>query len=149
MFKVRETLAVLERIGEVATLAGLNGGIDEERMHFAMNFTLDGGRSQSVYVRNTAKGAQHQVITVFSPCLVVKKGFFSGLSKEQATDLLRRNENVLFARYGIWENEKETMVVASVDHLLETLDPDEFKNTALHVAMAADLYERQHGGDTF
>jgi hypothetical protein len=147
--RVREVLEVLERVNEVSTLAGINGSIDEQRMHYAMGFNLDAGRSQMVYVRNTAKGGSHQVITLFSPCMVMKKGFFSGISKDQAVDLLRRNENVMFARYGIWETETETMVVASVDHLLETLDPDEFKTSALHVAMAADLYEREHGKDRF
>jgi len=146
---VRETLEVLERVNEVATLAGISGTIDEERLHYVMQFALDGGRSQAVYVRNTTKGSNRRIITVFSPCLAVKKGLFSGFSKEQALDLLRKNEQVMFARFGIWENPKETMVVASVDHLLETLDPDEYKASAYHVALAADLYEREHGGDKF
>ena len=41
------------------------------------------------------------------------------------------------------------MVVASIDHLLDTLDPDEFKASAFHVAFAADSYEKQHGKDQF
>ncbi len=147
--RVREALETLERVGEVATLAGIKGGIDEERMHFVMSFGLEGGRSQQVYVRTTAKSAEHKVVTLFSPCLVVKKGLFTSLSKEKAVDLLKRNENMLFARFGIWDSEKETMVVASVDHLLGTLDPEEFRNSALCVAMAADLYEREHGKDSF
>jgi hypothetical protein len=143
---VRETLEVLERVNEVATLAGIVGKIDEGRLLYGMRFDLDAGRSQVVYVRNSSRDADHKVITMFSPCLVVKKGFFNGFSKERALDLLRKNEMVLFARYGIWERESETMVVASVDHLLETLDPPEYRASAYHVAMAADLYERENGG---
>lgn len=143
---VRENLEVLQRVSEVATLAGVNGRIDEDRMCFAMGFELDGGRKQMVYVRNTSKDAERRIVTVFSPCLVVKKGLFSGFSRERALDLLRRNENLLFARYGIWENEKEMLVVASVDHLLDTLDPQEYRSSVYVVAMAADLYEREHGG---
>lgn len=39
------------------------------------------------------------------------------------------------------------MVVASIDHLLDTLDPDEFKASTLCVAAAADDYERRYGQD--
>ena len=41
------------------------------------------------------------------------------------------------------------MVVASNDHLLATLDPDELKASAFHVAFAADSYEKKHGRDNF
>jgi ABC-type polar amino acid transport system ATPase subunit len=146
---IRESLNVLKQVSEVSTLAGINGQVDERRMVFAMGFELDAGRSQVVYVRDSTQREDRKVITVFSPCLVVKKGLFSGFSKEQAMDLLRKNEGMNFARYGIWENKAETMVVASADHLLESLDPQEYKATAYHVAMAADLYERQHGADNF
>jgi hypothetical protein len=145
---VRQSLENLERVSEVATLAGIKGKINEDKMHFGMGFELDQGRSQVVYVRDSSK-EDRKIVTIFSPCLVVKKGLFSGLSKERALDLLRMNENVLFARYGIWEGKSEIMVVASIDHLLDTLDPDEFKASAFHVAMAADTYERKYGKDNF
>lgn len=147
---VRQSLETLERVSEVAILAGIKGRVDEEKMRFDMMFGLDQGRTQAVYVRPTARddGAR-TIITIFSPCLVVKKGFFGGLSKERAIDLLRQNENIMFARYGIWEAKSEIMIVASIDHLLETLDPEEFKESAFHVAMAADMYERKHGKDDF
>jgi hypothetical protein len=145
---IRESLEVLKRVSEVATLAGINGEIDEQRMHFAMAFGLGGSRGQAVYVRDATQ-RDRKIITVFSPCLRVKKGLFSGFSKEKALDLLRRNENMVFARYGIWDSPDETMVVASVDHLLETLDPEEYKASAYVVAMAADQYEREHGQDHF
>jgi hypothetical protein len=145
----KDTLKVLEKVGEIATLAGINGELDDERMHYVMGFDLGEGRSQGVYVRDTSKDGDTPIITVFSPCLVVKKGLFSGISKEMAIDLLRRNEDVHFARFGIWDSDKEHMVVASIDHLLETLDPEEFEASVYHVAMAADLYEREHGRDEF
>ncbi len=145
---IEEKLEILKQIGNVAALAGLKGGVDDEGKHFMMGFNLDEGRRQSVYVRPAGENMGGQmVITVFSPCLTVKKGLFSGFSKERALELLRLNEQVLFARFGIWENDDEMLVVASVDHLLETLDPDELKSTAWHVAFAADNYERKHSGE--
>jgi hypothetical protein len=59
------------------------------------------------------------------------------------------NENTYFARFGIWESEKESMIVASSDLLLETMDPDEMRAHAYYVAFAADAYEAKHGGDKF
>lgn len=143
-------LDILKQVANVAALAGLKGAVDESAGHFAMGFNLPGERTQSVYIRHSGQtGTEKQIVTFFSPCLVVKKGLLSGLSKDMALDLLRRNENVLFARFGIWEGAKQSMVVASVDHILDTLDPEEFEASAWYVAYAADAYEQEHGKDEF
>lgn len=143
-----ETLERLARVKEIATQAGLKGEVDEERRLFQMRFLLPGDRRQGVSVRDSsAKG--RQVVTFFSPCLVVKKGLVSGFSKEMAIELLEANETLHFARYGIWELDREFTVVASVDCLLETLDPDECHNAAWSVAFAADQFEHRHGQDSF
>ena len=147
---LQNKLDVLKRISEVAALAGLRGQIHEDTMRFGMGFNLPEGRSQVVYVRQTAQALDGKtVVTFMSPCLVIKKGLLAGISKETAIELLQLNENVLFARYGIVEFDKETLVVASADHLLDTLDPEEFNASAWHVAFAADQYERKHGRDDF
>ena len=146
---LRDILQVLERIDEIATLAGLRGHINEDQLRYEMGFGLDDGRSQVVYVRPVAGATKKPVVTIFSPCLIKKKGRFQGISKKMALDLLRRNEKVVFARYGIAEARNESLILASVDHLLETLDPPEFGASAFHVAVAADTYEREHGQDDF
>lgn len=145
----RRSFEILERVSEVATLAGINGKIEDEKMHFGMGFALPEGRRQMVYVRDASQNDDQKIVTIFSPCLVVKAGLFSGFSKSRALDLLRMNEQILFARYGIWERDKVTMIVASCDHLLDTLDPDELKASALFVAIAADNYEKKHGKDDY
>jgi hypothetical protein len=147
---LEQQVEVLKRIEQVATLAGVKGDIDDQRAAFRIGFQLDAGRHQAVYVRFSGKTVAGQiVVTFFSPCLIVKKGFLAGLSKAQALDLLRRNEGMLIARYGIWEAPSESMIVASVDHFLESLDPHEFEASAVCVAMAADQYEREHHQDEF
>jgi hypothetical protein len=146
---IKHSLEVLERVNEVATLAGLKGKIEDDKLRFTMGFDLGEGRGQMVYVRDASKDLDHRIVTIFSPALIVKKGLFSGFSKDRALDLLRMNEQVLFARFGIWESPKETMVVASCDHLLSTLDPDELAASAFHVAFAADTYEKKNGQDMF
>jgi hypothetical protein len=146
---IREFLNVLERVDEIATLAGMGGQINEDRLRFEMGFGLDNGRSQVVYVRPLPVSTKSPIITIFSPCLVKKKGMFQGISKKMAIDLLRRNEQVVFARYGICKLEDGDVIMASADHILETLDPPEFGASAYHVALAADMYEREHGQDEF
>lgn len=147
---IRQSLSNLERVSEVATLAGLKGRVIEDRMHYQMQFELERGRSQGVFVRDSSKEDQQKpIITIFSPCRVLKKGLFSGISKDQAVELLRLNEAVLFARFGIWETKSDIMVVASIDHLLDTLDPEEFMASTICVARAADGYESKYGKDVF
>lgn len=147
---IRQSLANLERVGEVATLAGIKGTFVEERVEYVMHFGLDHDRHQMVYVRDVSKeGADKAVVTIFSPCRVLKKGLFNGLSKDQAIELLTLNSRMFFARFGILETKTEILVIASIDHLLDTLDPDEFKASTLCVATAADDYERKYGKDQF
>ena len=136
---LRDKLDVLQKLSDIAKLAGIKARTNEEMLHLEAGFNLPDGRSQMVYVRPTAQNAKTGVVvTFFSPCLKVGKGFLKGLSKEQAVDLLKKNEQVLFARYGIWESDDSNLIVASVDQLLDTLDPDEFGTNMWHVAMAAD-----------
>lgn len=142
-----ERLEALEKLGSIATLGGINMGLNVQCMRLEGGFELGQGRSQSCFVRPSGMtGDGKMVVTIYSPCLRVKKGFLAGMSKEMALDLLRRNEDVLFARYGLMDDGEHDMVVASADCLLDTLDPEEFEHVIWHVAMAADAYERDKGG---
>jgi hypothetical protein len=148
--QIEERLQLLKQVENVAALAGLRGKIDDDGRYFSMGFGTSAGRGQQVYVRPTGKTPEGQsIVTLFSPARTVPKGMFSGMSKEQALELLRLNENTFFARFGIWESEKESMIVASSDLLLETMDPDELKAHACYVAFAADAYEAKHGKDDY
>jgi len=147
---LQDTVNALNRISEIAALAGIRTEINEEVQRVEMGFGLDQGRSQMVCVKYSGKSPEdHDVITFYSPARVISKGFLKGMSRESAIELLRLNCNLMFARFGILESEKEVMIVASVDHLLDTLDPAELKHTALSVAIAADRYERKFGKDEF
>lgn len=148
--RIEERLQTLKQVENVAALAGLRGRIDDDATHFAMGFNTGDGRSQQVFVRPTGQTPDGKaVVTLFSPARVVAKGMFSGMSKEQAVELLRLNENTFFARFGVWETEKQSMIVASSDLLLETMDPDELRAHAYYVAFAADGYEKKYGTDGF
>jgi hypothetical protein len=141
---------VLGRVAEVAALAGLKGRLNEQLERFEMGFNLDQGRTQMAYVRYVGKApGDKDAVMFFSPARIVKKGIFSGISRDAAVELLKLNAQLLFARYSVVENDDEIIVMSSVDHILDTLDPDEFGMTSWAVAASADRYERQHGGDAF
>ena len=147
---IEQRLETLKQVAQVAAVAGLKGRIDDDGRHFEMGFSLNDGRTQKVFVRVSGQSQDGAVVvTMFSPALKMKKGLFGGLSKEQAVELLRLNENTYFARFGLWELDDAVLVVASVDMLLATLDADELSAYALFVANAADAYEAKHGGDNY
>lgn len=147
---IREKLAALEKVKEIATLAGFGGKINEERLRFETGLSLPNDRSQGIFINIPQRRFNdHIAITIGSPCLIVEKGFLKGIGKAQALDLLARNENLPFARFGIWTGETEDMIVVSADYLLDTLDPEEFDTYATFVALIADSYEQEHGQDVF
>lgn len=141
---------VLKKIADVAKLAGIRGRVDEERKAFIANFTLENKRTQGVMIRQTGQGPTGSpVVTFSSACVVKPSGWLRGLSRDQALDLLRANERIPFSRYSIISSKKEDMVLASMDALLETLDPVEFNTYIWAVARAADMYEAEHKQDQF
>lgn len=145
-----EKLAVLRQVESIAALAALKGEVLNDGSHFRMGFRRDQGRTQQVFVRPTGYTPDGKVVvTFFSPARRVAKSMFKGLGRDQAMDLLRLNENMFFARFGIWDAKTEIMIVASVDAILESLDADELKAYANYVSHAADEYEAKHGGDEF
>ena len=140
---------VIARFAEVATLAGVKGKVEDDGERFVAGYGFDDGRSQMVYCRaiRTPSGPG---VCVYSPAAKYKKGMFGGIGKDAAVELLKRNENLIFARYGIREMDDVFLVVASVDVLIESLDPDELRSAMGSVAAAADSWEEKAGkGDDF
>lgn len=145
-----ESRKSLEKVSEIAMLAGIRGRVDDAGRQFEAAFELEGGRSQHVFVRVAGCAADGAtVVNIFSPCHVFKTGFLKGLGKSEALALLQQNERVYFARYGLWAGTEEEMIVASVDRSLERLDHGDFHQLVWHVAIAADAVEKQHGADRF
>ena len=143
---VDDRVEALDKLASIASLAGINMAVNERSMRLEGEFVLAENRTQVCYARPSGMVGDQFVVTFYSPCLRVKKGFFAGMTKDMATDLLRRNENLIFARYGLMDEGECEMIVASADYLLDTLDPEEFEHAIWHVAMAADTYEREKGG---
>jgi len=144
-----EQKEMIARLAEIATLAGIKGQVEEDGTRFTAGYGSDDGRSQMVYACaiRTPCGPG---VSVYSPAARYKKGFFGGLSKEAAIELLKLNERTFFARFGLRDVGDETLLVASVDLLIETLDPEELRAAMGSVSGAADRWEEKVGkGDDF
>jgi hypothetical protein len=144
------TSDVLKQVEDVAALAGYNVSRHPNGMGVQIPFDMGNGRSQMVVVVPIGQaGNGKDVVRFYSPCMVVKKGMFKGLSKAQASDLLKRNANMLWGSFGVAELGDSEGVMVLSNQLVETMDVEEFKMHANYVAIVADEYEREHGQDNF
>lgn len=146
-----EYAAILKQIGDVAAVAGVRGQVDAEGGVFVTSFSFEGGRDHKVIVRPTGRVNGGRVVISFQAAAheYPKKMFLSAFSQKDLIELLRKNEALMFARYGLVERNDDYLVVASADCLLDTLDGAEFMLTAHAVSKAADDYEATKGVDKF
>lgn len=141
---------ILDKVADLATLAGIRGEIDDERDMFVTGFQLPDQRSQMVYVKAMPEAiAGKDAVCIYSPCRLVKTGFMRGITKDQALELLKLNDQIIIARYGVQEAEGKMLVTASVDRAIDALGHDELQEHFMYVALAADSYEKKFGVDEF
>lgn len=140
---------LLDRVADIAAVAGVRGSIDPEAGTFGTRVGTGEKRSHAVFVRPSGEvGGGKPFITFFSIARTYPKTkLVSAISNKDLLGLLTKNEQLPFARYGIQERKDDYLLVASVDHLLETLDAEEFLAAATFVAMAADKCEAEKGED--
>jgi hypothetical protein len=142
---------VLEKVSQIATMAGYTVKSMPERNFVAVPFDMGNGRKQVVYVRYIGQTPdEHDVVSFDSPCMEVKKGWLRGLSKDRAIDLLKRNANLLFGRFAIEqiEGEDDVLIVCSTQ-IIDTMEVEEFDAHCRAVAVIADEYEKELGTDHF
>lgn len=139
----------LEKVEQIAKMADIKGQRRDDLLGFM--FALGGGRDQLVYVGEF--GETHDgmsVICFFSPCEKVGGGFFGGLSKAKAMQLLRASANLQFGHFCVMQLGKDEMVCARATQILETMEVQEFLAHISTVAMAADAWEKNAvGSDQF
>jgi hypothetical protein len=151
--KVEERLAVLKQLESIAALAGIKGVIHDDAEFFVIGFDMGDGRNQRVFLRPSGWTPDGKtIVTLSSPAKTQSKGWLASFSRDAAIELLRLNEKVFFARYGIQDpgpQSKEMVIVASSDVVLDSLDADEMRAHAYFVAKAADDYEKTTKTDKF
>ncbi len=139
---------IFERIARVAKLAGIDGKQQGEMLVYGWDLGDD--RDQMVYVApfgETAGGLQ--IICFFSPCERLGKGFLSGIGKETAVQLLRLNSQLDFGHFCIMTLGGDELLCVRTTQILETMDPEEFRQHCAHVAQLADSWEEKIGRNEF
>ena len=148
--KASEIEHIAKQVEELATLAGIRGSLTEDGRMFRCTFEIDGGRSQLVVVKCTGGSVEKPLLSVESRAIRGKKGMLGGLSGKIALELLRINHNSVLAKFALREMDSEYEVYAVSDHLLPTLDAEEFRAACWRVAQAADAVELKfQKGDDF
>ncbi len=143
---LREKLQALEQIDALAREAHVLGSVDSDSLRYDTERSFEDARSQGVGIFPVGKTPGEQVVVQFvSPCLELREG----LTRRQARELLKLNEETSFARYGLWEGEETDVIVASCDVLLDSLEPTGFEEILNYLCTAADDYEKCHGVDVF
>jgi len=142
-----EYARLLKQIGDVAAVAGIKGEVDSASGAYVTGFQTAENRSHRVFVRPTATVPGGKPVVTISAVAksFPKKKVTAAVPQKELMSLLLKNENMVFARFGMRELEEEFLLIVSADHLLETLDADEFNATARYVAHAADEYEASQG----
>ncbi len=142
--------SVLDKVKEIASLAGFNIHQTPGTNSLQLNFDMGGGRSQIVYVAHTGRtGDGKDVVQFVSPCLCVQKGMFKGLSKSLALDLLRRNAALLWGFFALADAGDSEGVMVCANQIVDTMEVEEFRANVNYLAIVADQYEREHGKDLY
>jgi hypothetical protein len=132
----------LTRVFYKAKQLKLDINYDWELKAFRVSLPIGSDRQQVVCVSEGRKDRKGRLAIRFvSPCLRLGR---TGLRREQAIDLLRRNGSMdLDCRFSVSEDEQ--YVVVQAEQLLDTMDIDELLAHLEHVAQVADDYEQVNG----
>ncbi|MCP4653976.1 MAG: hypothetical protein GY856_01020 [bacterium] len=144
------TTQVLDKLKQIGSMAGYELQMHENGEMLVAPFDMGNGRKQLVYLRYAGRTPSDQDVVAFlSPCLEIKKGFMKGIGRGQAIDILRRNAQLLFGQFGLFDFGDVEVLMSSSCQILETMEVEEFEAHLNCVAMVADSYEQEHGQDEF
>lgn len=137
---------VMAHVQQIANRAGIH--CEQLGTNLGIRYELGGGRGQNVRVLEWSKTTEGlQTILIVSPCLQVPRGFnwSAGLGKS----LLEVNAGLTFEAFCLMELQGQSWLCVKAAQILETMQPEEFRNTCESVAMTADKFEQQIGLDNF
>lgn len=141
-------MSFIQAITTYVEKAGLVLSTQNDRVG-CLDYQLDGGRKQRVYV--VASGTDcdgHEMVEFSSPALELA-GDNREISQSKANELLRANAGFAHCAWAIQDVDGKDYLVATTSRILGSLDQDEFTTAARHVAVAADNFEAEFGVDLF
>jgi hypothetical protein len=139
---------VLEKIHQIATMAGIKGQRQGELLSYGWDFGR--GRDQMCFVApfiETDEGLH--LVCFFSPCERLGKGFLGGMSKNTALQLLRLNSQLEFGHFAIMKLGGDELLCVRTTQILETMEVQEFEQHCMGVAKLADAWEEKIGKNEF
>jgi len=139
---------ILHQVDEVAAAGGIEGKRQGDMLVYGWD--LGGDRDQMVYVTSWGEtaGGLH-LLCFFSPCERLGKGFLGGISKETAVQLLRLNARLDFGHFCIMRLGGDELLCVRATQILQTMDPEEFKQKCANLAQLADGWEEKIGRNEF
>lgn len=141
-------MSFIKTITPYATQAELSLTTQNDRVG-CLDYDLDGGRKQRVYVVASGKDADGYDMVEFSSPALELNNSGQDLSQEKANELLRANAGFAHCAWAIQQVDDKDYLVATSSRILSTLDQEEFTAAARHVAVAADNFEAEFGVDLF
>ena len=130
----------------------MSAGVPSEKYEIGVRcrFQLAGDRHQIVEIEPvTLTPEGNQVISFFSRCERLGKGFFDQLSGTQAINLLKLNSTLPIGHFCIKEIEGQNYLGVQCTQLLETMDLEELGVNLGALAQLADQWEERLGKDEF
>ena len=136
------------QIVSIAESCGISGKEQGEMLVYGWDLGDD--RDQMVYITPLgATGGGMRIICFFSPCQRLGKGFLGGVSKDTALQILRMNSQLEFGHFCIMKLGGDEMLCVRTTQILETMQPEEFKQNCASVAQVADGWEERIGRNEF
>jgi len=136
-----------EFLDRVASRAGLKIA-ERGPVSVTLLFSMEGGRSQKVWVTALGKDPDGNLIVgFFSPVLQIPAGAMLG--QKSANELLRDNAHLSHGAWAIQKVRDEEFLVAYDTQIAQTMDPAEFKASVCALAAIADAKEKELGQDVF
>ncbi|MHC4390843.1 MAG: type III secretion system chaperone family protein [Planctomycetota bacterium] len=143
-----ESPDVLARVEAVGAEAGLTGQRTGDLLMYG--FELPGGRRQTLAIRKFAQTDDGMnIISFISPCERLGSGFFSGMSKKTALELLRLNSQLPNGAFCLSTIGGTEHLCVRATQILETMEVEEFEAHCMAVASLADIWEMRIGKDEF
>ena len=139
---------LLERIDHILRSSGVTP--EKHEIGIRCRFQLAGGRQQIVEIEPVTRTPEdNQIISFFSRCERLGKGWFDQISGAQAISLLKLNSTLPIGYFCIKDIEGQRYLCVQCTQLLETMDQEELRVILGTLAQLADQWEERLGQDEF
>jgi len=142
----------LEQVRQMALLKGFELEHDHQKVRLFIDLPTSHDRLQTVFIegKGFSSSPDHKnIITIVSRCLEleIENGGIIGhecvpcLDWKELSHLLLDSEKLHFVRFGIRSESGRHYLVASCDHMVDAMHPEELEAQLIYIAEVADECE--------